>query len=226
MPPRFRLSLDGQGAGGRPAALQTIRHDGQRQSFTLVNRGGYWESAEEIPEPHAFKVVLTLAGETHEVEFEEHAHGHDEAHGPASAALRDNSIRSAYIHVIADAVVSVLAITGLVLARSFGWLWMDPLAGIVGAMVIANWSYGLLRDTGGILLDMSPDPAMAAKLRQTIESDGDRLADLHLWRLGPGHLGAVLSVVTGKPRDVAFYRALLSRFKALSHVTVEVTHRA
>lgn len=174
-----------------------------------------------------------------------HGHGHGHAHGnahdhaghdheaepheaaaPASAALRDNSIRSAYVHVIADAVVSILAITGLVLARTFGWLWMDPLAGIVGALVIANWSYGLLRDTGGILLDMSPDPALAEKLRKTVESDGDRLIDLHLWRLGPGHLGAVLSVVTGKPRDAAFYRATLSRFKALSHVTVEVTRVA
>ena len=135
----------------------------------------------------------------------------------------DNSIRSAYVHVIADAVVSILAITGLLLARLFGWLWMDPLAGIVGALVIANWSYGLIRDTSGILLDISPDPALTEKVCKTIESDGDRLTDLHLWRLGPGHLGVVASVVTGKSRDAAFYRAILSRFKALSHVTVEVT---
>jgi cation diffusion facilitator family transporter len=178
---------------------------------------------EEIPEPHAFKAVVRLADGEHEVEFEEHAHDHPEEEGPASAALRDNSIRSAYVHVTADAVVSILAITGLVLARTFGWLWMDPLAGIIGALVIANWSYGLLRDTGGILLDMSPDPVLAEKLRKAVESDGDRLIDLHLWRLGPGHLGAVVSVVTGKPRDAAFYRATLTRFKSLSHVTVEVT---
>jgi Co/Zn/Cd efflux system component len=120
----------------------------------------------------------------------------------------------------------VLAITGLVLARGFGWVWMDPLAGIVGALVIANWSYGLLRDTGSILLDMSPDSELAERLRRTIESDGDRLVDLHLWRLGPGHLGAVLSVVTAKSRDAAFYRATLGRFKALSHVTVEVLSEA
>jgi Co/Zn/Cd efflux system component len=127
---------------------------------------------------------------------------------------------------MADAVVSILAITGLGLARTFGWRWMVPLAGIVGALVIANWSYGLVRDTGGILLDMSPDPGLAEKLRKTVESDGDRLIDLHLWRLGPGHLGAVVSVVTGKPRDASFYRATLSRFKSLSHVTVEVTRVA
>ena len=94
------------------------------------------------------------------------------------------------------------------------------------AMVIANWSHGLLRDTGGILLDMSPDPALAEKLRNTVEGDGDRLTDLHLWRLGPGHLGAILSVVTATPRDAAFYRDMLSRFKSRSHVTVEVSRVA
>ena len=75
---------------------------------------------------------------------------------------------------------------GLVLARAFGWLWMDPLAGIVGACVIASWAYSLIRDTGAILLDMNPDRRMAENLRQAIECEGDRLADLHLWRLGPG----------------------------------------
>jgi cation diffusion facilitator family transporter len=186
-----------------------------------------------------------LSGDDHQGHDHGHAHGHGHSHGhghthsgahqhaphahavhehaaPAGAALRDNSIRSAYVHVIADAVVSLLAITGLVLARMFGWLWMDPLAGIIGALVIANWSYGLLRDTAGILLDMSPDPAMAEKLRSAIEQDGDRLADLHLWRLGPGHLGVLLSVVTAGPRDAAFYRGRLARFKSLSHVTIEV----
>jgi cation diffusion facilitator family transporter len=222
VPARFRLRLSEPG----PApvlSLVTLRPDGQRQVFSFEDRGDYWESREEIPEPHAFRALVRLADGEHEVVFGEHAHDHHEEAGPASAALRDNSIRSAYVHVIADAVVSILAITGLVLARTFGWLWMDPLAGIVGALVIANWSYGLLCDTGGTLLDMSPDPALAKKLRKTVESDGDRLIDLHLWRLGPGHLGAVLSVVTGKPRDAAFYRATLSRFKSLSHVTVEVT---
>jgi Co/Zn/Cd efflux system component len=93
------------------------------------------------------------------------------------------------IHVFADAVASGLVIVGLLLARAFGWLWMDPLAGIIGACVIASWSYGLIRDTGAILLDMIPDRSIASKLRQAIEADGDQLADLHLWRLGPGHLG-------------------------------------
>lgn len=228
VPPRFRLTFsEPRSAWGNGApVVETLRSDGQRQVFGFEDRGDYWESTEEIPEPHAFAAVVRLADGEHEVAFEEPAHEHHEEAGPSSRALRDNSIRSAYVHVIADAVVSILAITGLVLARTFGWLWMDPLAGILGALVIANWSYGLLRDTGGILLDMSPDPALTERVRDTVEADGDRLIDLHLWRLGPGHLGAVVSVVTGKPRDPSFYRATLSRFKSLSHVTVEVTRAA
>jgi cation diffusion facilitator family transporter len=131
-------------------------------------------------------------------------------------------MRAAIIHVIADAAVSVLVIVGLLLARVFGWLWMDPLAGIIGACVIASWSYGLIRDTGSILLDMTPDRRMADNLRQTIESDGDKLADLHLWRLGPGHFGAIVSVSTNAPHNANYYRAKLARFRSLSHLTIEV----
>jgi cation diffusion facilitator family transporter len=151
----------------------------------------------------------------------EHEHSHDCTHDKAH---RDNNMSAAVIHVLADAIVSVLVIAGLVLARTFGWLFMDPLAGICGALVIASWSHGLVRDTGAILLDMSPDRAMAARMRATIERDGDRLEDLHLWRLGPGHLGAILSVATTKPRDADHYRRLLGPFHNLSHVTVEVQH--
>lgn len=105
--------------------------------------------------------------------------------------------------------------------RSAGSGW-DPLAGIVGACVIASWAYGLVRDTGAILLDVNPDPTLAEGLRSTVEQDGDTLTDLHLWRLGPGHLGAILSVRTGAGRGPDFYRARLSRFRSLSHLTVEV----
>jgi cation diffusion facilitator family transporter len=146
-------------------------------------------------------------------------HSHEHAHGRAH---RDNNMRAAVVHVLADAVVSVLVISGLLLGRTFGWLFMDPVAGLVGAAVIASWSYGLIRDTGAILLDMNPDRGMAERVRATIERDGDRLEDLHLWRLGPGHLGAILSVVTTKPRDAGHYRRLLRHFRHLSHVTVEV----
>jgi cation diffusion facilitator family transporter len=226
-PPRFRLQFAAQPAadGVSPLGLETLRPDGTRQSFSFANRGGYWESIEEIPEPHAFNVSLQLADGVHEAAFEEHSHDHPHA-GHSGTAHRDNNIRSAYVHVLADAAVSALAITGLVLARGFGWMWMDPLAGVIGALVIASWSYRLIRDTGGILLDMNPDHGMTAKVREAIESDGDRLMDLHLWRLGPGHLGAVVSVLTNKSRDCAYYRARLKDYKSLSHVTVEVTNTA
>jgi cation diffusion facilitator family transporter len=164
-----------------------------------------------------------LSGDAHHGHTQQHEQTSTSAPVAASSAHRDHNIRSAYVHVLADAVVSVLAITGLVLARVFGWLWMDPLAGIIGALVIANWSYRLIRDTGGILLDVNPDEVMTAQVRETIERDGDRLLDLHLWRLGPGHLGAVISVMTGQPRDCTYYRARLSQFESLSHLTIEVT---
>src|SRR6266581_1804230 len=171
-----------------------------------------------------------LSGGHHHNHSQSHDHGHDHgeeehnheaAHG---AHHRDNNMRAAVIHVMADAAVSVLVIVGLLTARAFGWLWMDPLAGLIGALVIANWSIGLLRDTGSILLDRIPDPRMAEKVRRVVESDGDRVTDLHLWRLGPGHLGAIVSVATSGEREAAHYRKRLAKFADLSHVTVEVQH--
>ena len=229
VPPRFRVRFEGsQGLmpvpGGQSLALETLRPDGTRQRFSFANRGPYLESVEEIPEPHAFTVRLGLTHSghvhAHEVAFEEHEHG---GHG---AADRDNNMRAAFVHVIADAAVSVLAIVGLLAAKFLGWTFMDPVMGIVGMLVIANWSYGLVRDTGAILLDKTPNRDLAAKIRAEIESDGDRLNDLHLWRLGPGHLGAIVSVTTGKPRGLDFYRARLGRFGSLSHVTIEIQSEA
>src|SRR6202034_3633339 len=181
----------------------------------MVARGEFLESVASISEPHAFDAQVALGADTYTTVFEEHSHGH-------GATARDNNMRAAIIHVMADAAVSVLVIVGLLLARAFGWLWMDPLAGIVGACVIASWSYGLIRDTGAILLDMNPDRRMADDLRQTIESRGDTLADLHLWRLGPGHLGAIVSICTRQQRSPGYYRARLAPFHSLSHLTIEV----
>ncbi len=161
-----------------------------------------------------------LSGGDHD-HHDAHDHGHDHGHHHHH---RDNNMRAAIVHVIADAAVSVLVIVGLLLARSFGWLWMDPLAGLVGACVIASWSMGLIRDTGAILLDMNPDRHMAHHVREAIEAEGDILADLHLWRLGPGHLGAIVAVHTGSPRREDYYRERLARFKSLSHLTIEVRH--
>jgi cation diffusion facilitator family transporter len=212
-PPRFRLRGEHQTPSAATVSLETLRSDGARQKFAFADRGDFLESVQEIPEPHAFTAMLTLSGADHAVVFTEHEHGaHD----------RDNNMRAAVIHVVADAAVSVLVIIGLVLARLFGWLWMDSLAGIVGACVIASWSYGLIRDTGAILLDMNPDRKLTDQIRETVEASGDSVADLHLWRLGPGHLGAILSVVTGDGRDEAYYRTRLARFPALSHLTIEM----
>jgi cation diffusion facilitator family transporter len=219
MPPRFRLRAEtGPALAAQTASIETVRPDGSRQVFAMHDQGGYLESIDEIPEPHAFTAHLRIGQRDYPATIEEHEHAHE-------SAGRDNNMRAAIIHVMADAAVSVLVIVGLLLASAFGWLWMDPLAGIVGAAVIASWSYGLVRDTGAILLDMIPDRQMADNLRRTLESDGDQLADLHLWRLGPGHLGAIISVITRQARDADYYRARLARFKSLSHLTIEVLHQ-
>ncbi len=222
VPPVFRLRRE-DGAPLSPASVtvETVRPDGARQVFAMADRGAYFESAEDIPEPHAFTASVKVAGAAYAVAFSEHEHEH--AHGTAH---RDNNMRAAVVHVVADAAVSVLVIAGLLLARLFGWLWIDPLAGIVGACVIASWAYGLVRDTGAILLDMNPDSRMTERVRAAIESDGDRLTDLHVWRLGPGHLGAIVAVATAGSRGAGFYRQRLAQFRLLSHVTIEVEHRA
>jgi cation diffusion facilitator family transporter len=158
---------------------------------------------------------LDHGGEIRVAEFAEHEHGPGAAH-------RDNNMRAAVVHVMADAAVSLLVIAGLLVGRFLGWAWMDPVVGLVGAVVIAAWAYSLVRDTGAILLDMNPDQAMAKRMQAAIEADGDHLTDLHLWRLGPGHLGAILSVATQRDRGPDHYQSLLSRFRNLSHVTVQV----
>ncbi len=220
VPPVFRVAPathETKLVDASAVSVTTIRPDGTRQMFAMQSRDGYLESTEAIPEPHEFKAIVRVNGREHELAFEEHGHG------ASAAAARDHNIRSAYIHVIADAAVSVLTIVGLLLARAFGWVWMDPLAGIIGAMVIANWSYGLMRDTGGILLDMNSDRRLTDTVRGAIEGTGDRVGDLHVWRLGPGHMSAVVSVTTTDPdRDARFYHGVLQRFRNLSHVTVEV----
>jgi cation diffusion facilitator family transporter len=220
VPPRFRLRTEsGPALAASAVSIETARPGGARQAFAFVDRGGFLESVEAIPEPHDFTANVTINGVTYPVVFEEHEHGE-------GAAARDNNMRAAIIHVMADAAVSVAVIAGLTLAWLFGWAWIDPLVGIVGALVIASWSVGLIRDTGAVLLDMNPDRAMADNVRRAIESDGDRVADLHLWRLGPGHLGAVVSVVTPTERSEADYRAKLARFPSLSHLTIEVRRAA
>jgi cation diffusion facilitator family transporter len=150
------------------------------------------------------------------------AHG-DERRGEPAHVHRDHNLRAAYLHVLADALTSVLAILALLAGRGFGWTWMDPVMGIVGSAVIARWSFGLLRDTSAVLLDAEVASSLREAIRLAIEAQADnRVADLHVWRVGPRHLAAIVSVVTSQPRDPAHYRAQLGAFDDLVHVTVEV----
>jgi len=142
-----------------------------------------------------------------------HHHGH-----------HDHNLRAAYWHVLADALTSVLAIAGLLAARIYGWSWADPAIGIVGAIVIVRWSIGLIHDAGAALLDAAPNRALDEAIRGRLEAGQDRIADLHVWRLGPGHYGAIVSLVADQPQPVEHYKSLLQGLPQLSHVTVEV-HR-
>ena len=149
-----------------------------------------------------------------------HAHGYEHGH---SHVHRDHNLRAAFVHVMADAAVSVLVIVGLVVGREFGWVWMDPLMGFVATIVILSWSWTLIRSAGAILLDVCPDPSLARMITTRLEQGSDRVSDLHLWRLGPGHLAAVISLVTHNPHAPERYKKRLSGLRGLSHVTIEVT---
>lgn len=160
---------------------------------------------------------------------EGHAHGHDddehadEAHDHHDHHHhRDHNFRAAYVHVLTDALTSVMAIVGLLAARFFDWVWVDPAVGLVGSVVIAVWAVGLMRSSGAVLLDLTPPTAIAERVRTRLEVGGDRLSDLHLWRVGPGHLAVVASVVSDRPQPPAAYKARLNDVAGISHITVEV----
>jgi cation diffusion facilitator family transporter len=151
-----------------------------------------------------------------------HDHDHDHTHDHHGHHDRDHNLRAAYFHVLADAVTSVAAILGLLAGRIYGWAWMDAVMGIVGGVMIARWSWGLLRDSGAVLLDAVPDPGLAESIRGRLETGGDRIADLHLWRVGPGHAAAIVALVSDRPQPPSWYKARLGGLAGLSHVTVEV----
>jgi cation diffusion facilitator family transporter len=153
-------------------------------------------------------------------------HGHDDGHAHEDSRSadfhRDHNLRAAFVHVLADAAVSVLVIIGLVAGRQFGWVWMDPMMGLIATLVILSWSWSLVRSASAALLDVSPDPALSRKITARLEQTGDQVSDLHLWRVGPGHLAAIISLVSDHPNAPSFYKKQLSGVPGLSHVTIEV----
>ena len=150
-------------------------------------------------------------------------HDHHHGHGPAHRHRhQDNNLRAAYIHVLADAATSILAILALVVAMVSQWVWADPAVGIIGSFVIASWAYGLIRASGAVLLDVNADENLERIIRERIETKGDRVTDLHLWQVGPGHRAAVISVVSDNPLPPATYKRRLGGLRGLSHVTIEV----
>ena len=149
-------------------------------------------------------------------------HHHIRADDEDTALNRDHNLRAAFVHVVADAAVSVFVIAGLLAGRQFGWVWMDPVMGLAATVVILNWSLSLGRSAGAVLLDAASDPSLSRRIAGQLEQNGDRVADLHLWRMGPGHLAAIVSLVSDHPNAPSFYKKQLSVFAGLSHVTVEV----
>ncbi len=151
-------------------------------------------------------------------------HHHSQQHGSGHVQRHhDHNLRAAYLHVLADALTSLLAIVALITGKAFGWVWMDPIMGIVGALIISRWSYGLLRDTGKVLLDRDVDAEAVAEIRSIIESDSDnRVADLHVWRMGSHHLAAIISIVTHYPKPPDHYKMLLADHHEIAHITIEV----
>ncbi|OYX74042.1 MAG: cation transporter [Caulobacter sp. 32-67-35] len=162
-----------------------------------------------------------LLGGTHH-DGHDHAHAHGHGHQPDSHGhAHDNNLRSAYFHVLADALTSVLAIGALLAGRYLGWGWMDATMGVVGALVIARWSWGLLRDTSAVLLDASGNSSLEAEIREAIEDGDAQVTDLHVWRVGPGRYAAIISLVAAEPLSPKDYAARVKIHEELVHVTVE-----
>jgi cation diffusion facilitator family transporter len=158
-----------------------------------------------------------------------HHHGghadHDEAHQArhhGHGHAHDHNLRAAYFHVLADAMTSLLAIFGLLTGRFFGWIWMDPLVGIIGSFVIISWAVTLIRTSGAVLLDLVPNARLEQAIRRRLEVAGDRVTDLHLWQVGPGHAALIAAIVSDHPQPPAAYKTRLHELAGLSHVTVEV----
>ncbi len=148
---------------------------------------------------------------------------HEHTHDRVGNLHRDHNLYAAYLHVIADALTSLLAIIALSAGKVFGWIWMDPVMGIVGATMITKWSYGLLCETSKILLDAGVNKKTYSAILSAIESDSDnRVSDIHIWPLGSHHYAAIIALVTHYPKPPEHYKDLLADFEDLEHVTIEV----
>ena len=202
--------------------------------LAVVAIGIAWESVGRLldPRPVAFgqatlvaviglvvnlvSALLLDGGHHHHGHDHHHDHAHDHGHDHHH---QDNNLRAAFVHVLADALTSVLAIAALLAGRFLGWTWLDPVMGIVGAVVIAVWAWSLIRDTAGVLLDAT-DRHLEAEVREEVEGPGDaKITDLHVWRLGPGAYGAIVSYLGAASAQAV--RERLARVHELSHVTVE-----
>jgi len=169
--------------------------------------------------------VFVLGGGHAHAHAHAHDHGDDHVHDPRHdhAHHHDHNLRSAYLHVLADALTSVLAILALLAGKYFGWGWMDPAMGVVGAVLVARWSVGLLKQSGRVLLDRQAAETLRASVRERIEGDADnRVADLHVWSIGPGIHAAEIVLITHDPRPPDHYKALLPASLGIVHATIEV----
>ncbi|UPJ46271.1 CDF family Co(II)/Ni(II) efflux transporter DmeF [Bradyrhizobium sp. 200] len=170
----------------------------------------------------ALGLVVNLASAWLLRDDHDHHHGHDHGDHAHRHHHHDNNLRAAYVHVMADAATSILAIAALLVAMYAQWVWADPVVGIIGSLVIASWAYGLLRASGAVLLDVNADKNLEMVIRDRLETNGDRVTDLHLWQVGPGHRAAVISMVSDHPLPPATYKRRFDGLRGLSHVTIEV----
>jgi cation diffusion facilitator family transporter len=168
--------------------------------------------------------AFLLKDDPHHHSHEHHRHNHRSEHGHSHA--HDLNLRAAYVHVLADAFTSVLAISALTSGKFLGWGWLDPVVGIVGSGVVFSWAYTLLRDTGTVLLDVVPESSdLPTVIREGIESDGDSVVtDLHIWQVSSGKFAAIVSIVAHDPKSCEEYRRLLAEHEELVHVTIETQH--
>ena len=189
------------------------------------------ESMQRIIEPHAIQfneaIAVACLGlfinviSAFLLKDDHHHHDHGDHHHHHHH--HDHNLKAAYLHVLADALTSLLAIIALVSGKYFGWDWLDPIMGIVGAVIITRWSYGLLKQTGPILLDGSIEETYQAAVKETIEKDSDnQISDIHIWKVGANHYAAIISLVTHFPKSTEYYKELLNDFHKLSHITIEV----